>query len=955
MENPCFLTETELRRLHRRFGHPSVRRLRQVLERSGHKVELHALEHLTKYCEHCQKHGRSPGRFSFTIKDDIDFNYNVIVDILYIQGKPVLHLVDEATRFQAGRWLKDISANHVWDQLRACWIDTYLGPPDLISADAGKQFMAREFKQYAANMGITVKNVPVETHHSIGLVERYHGPRRRVYTIITAEIPGIEPDLALQMAFKALNDTAGPNELVPTLLVFGAYPRLTEMDAPSPSITQRTVAMRKAMEEVRKSQASRQVNDALNTRNRPSTSLIHDLSLNSLVLVFREGNAGQSGSWKRPYKLLNLEGESAIIELPSGLTKLRSTSVKPYYDLAIAGMNEDADKGAEDTPPDNSVVSKHDSSVISASQASATPQSAPIKRGRGRPRRHSEQVNLIMSFDICFVIDNPEDADVLKLSQFTSSRQKEISGLLEKGVFKTVNPEDIPADARVFNSRFVDEIKNPGTDKAFEKSRLVVQAYNDLNKDLVLAQSPTIQRVSQRLIACLAATFQNDATKLYLRDVTQAYVQSTSDLNRDFFIRPPQKLVVMMRAPSNCILKVVKPLYGVPKAGNHWFATYLTHHTSKLGMMGSIYNPCLLYKSQPLAIVGLQTVDTLMLAEDSFAVEEEEAIKTTNITTKERTHLIFENPIKFNGTLIQLTPSGEITLRQETRAGGISLMKNHEASTTSSRGVVRAKLSPKEQYVAQRARGAYIASICQPEASFDLSYAAQSTKFSSDDISALNKRLKWQMDNQSRGLKYVKLDRNSLQLVVFTDSSFVNNRDLSSQIGFIVCLADSTNKANIIHWSSIKCKRVTRSVLAAELYGMAHRFDIGVVIKATLGKLLQADIPLILCTGSKSLYDCLVKLGTTHEKRLMIDVMSLRQSYERREVTEVKWIHGHNNPADSMTKAKVSSALKTVIDTNRINLDMTEWVERAVGRKETEVAEQQIREFFFSQSGSSGS
>ena len=182
-------------------------------------------------------------------------------------------------------------------------------------------------------------------------------------------------------------------------------------------------------------------------------------------------------------------------------------------------------------------------------------------------------------------------------------------------------------------------------------------------------------------------------------------------------------------------------------------------------------------------------------------------------------------------------------------------------------------------------------------------------------------------------MKYVKLDRNDLQLVVFTDSSFANNRDLSSQIGYIVCLADSTS-ANTIHWSSVKCKRVTRSVLAAELYGVAHGFDIGAVIKATLTKLLQRDVPLILCTDSKSLYNCLVKLGTTREKRLMIDVISLRQTYERREVTEIKWTHGCNNPADSMTKSKASTALKTVIDTNRINLDTIERLERANGIKD---------------------
>ena len=38
----------------------------------------------------------------------------------------------------------------------------------------------------------------------------------------------------------------------------------------------------------------------------------------------------------------------------------------------------------------------------------------------------------------------------------------------------------------------------------------------------------------------------------------------------------------------------------------------------------------------------------------------------------------------------------------------------------------------------------------------------------------------------------------------------------------------------------------------------------------------------------KFLYDCLVKLGTTQEKGLMIDVMSLRQSYKWQKITEVK-------------------------------------------------------------------
>ncbi len=81
---------------------------------------------------------------------------------------------------------------------------------------------------------------------------------------------------------------------------------------------------------------------------------------------------------------------------------------------------------------------------------------------------------------------------------------------------------------------------------------------------------------------------------------------------------------------------------------------------------------------------------------------------------------------------------------------------------------------------------------------------------------------------------------------------------------------------------------MTRSVLVVELYAMIHDFDVDSVLKAILTKMFDVLIFLTLVTDSKSLYDCLIRLGITVEKRLMIDVMTLRQSYERREITEMK-------------------------------------------------------------------
>jgi hypothetical protein len=153
-QNSCFFIEIELRRFHKRFDHFSTRRLQAIFDRSDHEINFQAIEYFIKYCHHCQIHERSSSRFNFTLKNDLEFNFNIIVDILYLEiksdvNKSILRVMNETIRFQVDRWLKNIIARHVWDQLRVCWIDTYLESLDLITSDTNKQFIVREFKQYA--------------------------------------------------------------------------------------------------------------------------------------------------------------------------------------------------------------------------------------------------------------------------------------------------------------------------------------------------------------------------------------------------------------------------------------------------------------------------------------------------------------------------------------------------------------------------------------------------------------------------------------------------------------------------------------------------------------------------------------------------------------------------------------------------------------------------------------
>jgi len=56
--------------------------------------------------------------------------------------------------------------------------------------------------------------------------------------------------------------------------------------------------------------------------------------------------------------------------------------------------------------------------------------------------------------------------------------------------------------------------------------------------------------------------------------------------------------------------------------------------------------------------------------------------------------------------------------------------------------------------------------------------------------------------------------------------------------------------------------------------------------------------------------------------------MALRHSYERRELYEIRWINGHDNPADAMTKAMPNKALETFVSANQIQVRVEGWVKR---------------------------
>lgn len=67
-------------------------------------------------------------------------------------------------------------------------------------------------------------------------------------------------------------------------------------------------------------------------------------------------------------------------------------------------------------------------------------------------------------------------------------------------------------------------------------------------------------------------------------------------------------------------------------------------------------------------------------------------------------------------------------------------------------------------------------------------------------------------------MTYVPVEMNEAKLLMFTDESLENDRNLRSQLGFLILLDDKKGNANIINYGSVRCPRVIQSVIARELH-----------------------------------------------------------------------------------------------------------------------------------------
>ena len=482
------------------------------------------------------------------------------------------------------------------------------------------------------------------------------------------------------------------------------------------------------------------------------------------------------------------------------------------------------------------------------------------------------------------------------------AKKKEILGLVERGTFKLVLEEEAGPNPNLIPSRYVLAIKHSSNGSTVYKARLVLGGHGDKEKRSAVHNTYNLKQSSIRLILALVTILGFDVWSL---DVKKAYLQAASTLRRNIFVKPES-----LELKPGETLQVVKPLHGVAESGDYRCETNHRFHVDKLRMKQSTGDFVLFFRRAMKKLISISG----SYVDEVWQTGTQEEKKRIQDEFRKVFDVKISNAKKFMYTGIECDNRNktERKLSQEHYISRLHFLK---------------KNSSFPEFSSLRAQLAWVVHT-RPDIAFAVSFAAQFTETMHNTTcnQVLKSILRHLQASVDRELKYPKLDMDSLRILVYVDASHNNLENNRSQLGFVIILADKTDRCSFLRYTSYKSRRVTRSNMAGEALVFVDRLDCALLLRHERMSLLGRKLPILMLKDSEIHFDVLTRSRYTTEKRLMIDISSAREAYREKKIAKGVLIHSDYNYADSPTNIKVNSSMQKLIETNKISPPIRQWV-----------------------------
>lgn len=946
-----------LLKLHRQFGHASADKLQRLLLSSGNKdAECDAiLQRIVTDCETCQKHSKMKPRPAVGLPLASQHNETVAVDLHELEpGLWYLHIIDQFTRFSAGSVLTTKKGSEIVKHFIHDWISIH-GPPQKLFSDNGGEFNNEEVRDMAENFNIEVKTTAGYSPWSNGLIERHNQTLTEIIMKVKTT-NNCDWDTALDWALMAKNTMQNVHGYSPHQLVFGQNPNLPSVLTDKPPALEGTTksewvakhisALHTARKAFTEAECSERIRRALRKQLRNTDERYE---MGDKVYYKRV----DCPEWKGPGVVIGQDGAVVFVRHGSTCVRvhyLRLMKIRNESDEHATNRNAestddenpgnctDADKDTEagvstqgqteqdknntgtETEPDvdhrieanlrsGQVLNYKDHRSGTVHRAEVLGRAGKAK-GKYRSwynirliepnsvkgKTDSVDVSQLENLQVEPSVDatnNSEDVLITKEVSFDHAKQEELKNWRDNNVFETVQDEG----QKSISTRWVCTLKETPAG-VVPKARLVARGFEEFKVAELQKDSPTCATEALRLL--LAVICQKQWT-LHSMDIKAAFLQGM-ELSRDIYIRPPPEA-----ACKGTLWKLKRCVYGLADASLYWY-NKVKEIVLEAGGKISKVDPAVFYWTDTncnvTGILACHVDDFMWGGTESFSRtviphlrsvfqvgrEEHDSfcyVGMDFVTVKQTVQVHQENYIQHMQP-IHLSPSRAV--------------QQDSALCEDEKDQLRSKIG-QILWVARQSR---------PDVLFDASNLASKLKNATVQTIHEANRIVCKLKSKKVMLTFQHLGNDhALKLVMFSDASFGNLPDGGSQGGHLIVLMGEDGKFSPLAWQSKRVKRVVRSTLAAETLAMSDGIDNAVFLAMLFSELTTGGTehspPITCVTDNHSLADALKSTKSVSEKRLRLEMSSIKELIQMQRIERVLWSNTKEQLADCLTKKGASA------------------------------------------------
>lgn len=427
------------------------------------------------------------------------------------------------------------------------------------------------------------------------------------------------------------------------------------------------------------------------------------------------------------------------------------------------------------------------------------------------------------------------------------------------------------------------------------RARLVARGFEEENT--MPKDSPTVAKSTLRLFLSICAS---EKWTLRSTDIRSAFLQGKL-LERDVYIKPPKEAKVR----KGYLWKLLHCLYGLNDAARQFYIS-VEECLIAAGCRKSKLDPALFTFHVDNQLHGLFVCHV-----DDFSHGGTEHFNNKiiggGVQSRFKVGSSGEGSFEYIGFNLIQDSDGSIILDQS------EYVKDMENVTVSSERKLMSKdeLKPAEYTSLRSVVGSMNWAVqgTRPDMVFDMvELSTKTRKGTVEDLVRATKCIKKLKYDDSWLWFPVLHKEDSWRIIVFTDASHANLCDGTGSMGaHVAFLVDEHENCCTLTWHAGKVKRVVRSTIAAEALSLCEGIEDGIYLKHILVEMLpsRSNTTINVFVDNQDVVDALYSTKSVDDKRLRIDISSIKEFIGTGEVDSVKWCAGSLQLADCMTKKGV--------------------------------------------------